>query len=142
MGSQLVLNQGAQQSFVFNDYRASAFVGGLGSGKTYALNARGLVLAQQPKVGFWGPRGCLAAINYPVLKDVVLPQFFEMIDGTGLLLDYSKQEKKALLIPINEHGVPDRRLGERPVSFSTTRRNRPCIFSAVSCDTTRSPPDL
>ena len=110
MGKPLVLNHGAQQAFVFNDYRASAYVGGLGSGKTYGLNARGLVLSQQPKVGFWGPRGCLAAINYPVLKDVVLPQFFEMIDGTGLLLDYSKQEKKALLVPNNEFGVPDRRL--------------------------------
>jgi hypothetical protein len=106
----LLLNPGAQQNFVFNSHRASAFVGGLGSGKTYALNARGLVLAQQPKVGFWGPRGCLAAINYPVLKDVVLPQFLEMVDGTGLLLDYKKNEKKALLVPYNDQGVPDRRL--------------------------------
>ena len=106
----LVLNAGAQENFVFNDHRASAFVGGLGSGKTYALNARGLVLSQQPKVGFYGPRGCLAAINYPVLKDVVLPQFLEMVDGSGLLLDYKKNEKKALLVPFNQNGVPDRRL--------------------------------
>ena len=105
----LLLNAGAQENFVFNEHRASAFVGGLGSGKTYALNARGLVLAQQPKVGFWGPRGCLAAINYPVLKDVVLPQFLEMVDGTGLLLDYKKNEKKALLVPYGPNG-PDRRL--------------------------------
>ena len=108
--SKLVLNDGAQQEFVTNDYRASAFVGGLGSGKTFALNARGITLSMQPKVGFWGPRGCLAAINYPVLKDVVLPQFLEMMDGTGLLLDYLRAEKKALLIPYNEQGVPDRRL--------------------------------
>lgn len=106
----LQLNAGAQQNFVFNDFRASAFVGGLGSGKTYALNARGLILSQQPKVGYWGPRGCLAAINYPVLKDVVLPQFFEMIDGSNLLLDYIKSEKKALLVPLNDQGQPDRRL--------------------------------
>lgn len=106
----LLLNAGAQQNFVFNDHRASAFVGGLGSGKTYALNARGLVLAQQPKVGFWGPRGCLAAINYPVLKDVVLPQFLEMVDGTNMLLDYKKNEKKALLVPCGPNGVPDRSL--------------------------------
>jgi hypothetical protein len=105
----LTLNAGAQQTFVFNDFRASAFVGGLGSGKTYALNARGLVLSQQQKVGYWGPRGCLAAINYPVLKDVVLPQFLEMVDSTGLLLDYLKAEKKALLIPVGPNG-PDRKL--------------------------------
>ena len=107
----LVLNAGAQENFVFNTHRASAFVGGLGSGKTYALNARGLILSQQPKVGFWGPRGCLAAINYPVLKDVVLPQFLEMVDGSGLLLDYKKNEKKALMVPTNpDTGQPDRRL--------------------------------
>ena len=109
----LTLNPGAQEDFVFNSHRASAFVGGLGSGKTYALNARGLVLAQQPKVGFWGPRGCLAAINYPVLKDVVLPQFLEMVDGTGLLLEYKKNEKKALLVPYNSDGMPDRNLVKR-----------------------------
>lgn len=39
-----------------------------------------------------------------------MPQFFEMIDGTGLLLDYIKSEKKALLIPIGPNGAPDRRL--------------------------------
>lgn len=45
----------------------------------------------------YGPRGVVAAINYPVLQDVVLPQFFEMVDGTGLLHEYRKSEKKALL---------------------------------------------
>lgn len=110
MGKALSLNAGAQQDFVFNDHRASAYIGGLGAGKTYAMLARGIMMSAQPKHGYWGPRGCFAAINYPVLKDVVLPQFFEMIDGTGLLLDYIKSEKKALLVPYNEHGVPDRSL--------------------------------
>ena len=93
-----------------NPHRASAYVGGLGSGKTFALIARGLQLSTQAKNSFWGPRGCIAAINYPVLKDVVLPLFFEMVDGTDMLLDYIKSEKKALLVPTNDQGVPDRRL--------------------------------
>ena len=33
-----------------------------------------------------------------------------MVDGTGLLIDYSRQDKKALLVPTNDDGVPDRRL--------------------------------
>lgn len=107
---EILFNPGAQEEFVTNPHRASAFIGGLGSGKTFAMLARGLMKAQQPKRGFYGPRGCFAAINYPVLKDVVLPQFFEMMDGSDLLLDYSKGEKKALLVPFNEHGEPDRRL--------------------------------
>jgi len=106
----LLMNAGAQQAFFEDDSRATAFIGGLGSGKTFADIAKGLRYCQQPKVGFYGPRGCLAAINYPVLKDVVLPQFFEMVDGTDLLLDYSKQEKKALLVPFNDYGEPDRSL--------------------------------
>jgi hypothetical protein len=107
---EIILNPGAQERFVGNDLRASAFIGGLGSGKTFAMLARGLIRSMQPKRGFWGPRGCFAAINYPVLKDVVLPQFFELMDGSDLLLDYQKVEKKALLVPFNDRGEPDRRL--------------------------------
>jgi hypothetical protein len=107
---EILLNPGAQTEFVTNPYRASAYIGGLGSGKTFANIARGLIKAQQPKRGFYGPRGCFAAINYPVLKDVVLPQFFEMMDESDLLLDYQKQEKKALLVPFNDEGEPDRTL--------------------------------
>jgi hypothetical protein len=106
----LDLNAGAQLAFFNDESRATAFIGGLGSGKTFADIAKGLKYAAQPKQGFYGPRGCLAAINYPVLKDVVLPQFMEMVDGTGMLLDYVKSEKKALLVPFNEHGEPDRTL--------------------------------
>lgn len=77
---------GNQKDFVSNEARASAYIGGLGSGKTFSGIARGLKFSQQPmpKDQFHGPRGCIAAINYPVLEDVVLPQFFEMMDGAGL----------------------------------------------------------
>ena len=107
---EILLNPGNQETFVRNSKRASAYIGGLGSGKTFANIARGLMFSQQPKVGFYGPRGCLAAINYPVLKDVVLPQFFEMMEDSDLLLDYAKAEKKALLVPFNAGGEPDRSL--------------------------------
>lgn len=83
---EAVVRFAAQKEFVNNPQRASAYIGGLGSGKTFAGIARGLKFSQQPMAQdqFHGPRGCIAAINYPVLEDVVLPQFFEMMDGSGL----------------------------------------------------------
>jgi phage terminase large subunit len=79
--------------------RYAAYIGGLGSGKTFAGNARGIAFSQQPTPPdtLFGPRGCCAAISYPVLKDVVVPSFFGVIEGTGLLLDYVKSEKKAII---------------------------------------------
>jgi hypothetical protein len=96
---RVTLNEGAQKAFVSNPHRASAYIGGLGSGKTFAGIARAIQFAQQPKAEgtMWGPRGCVAAINYPVLKDVVLPQFLDMVEGTGLLLEYRRAENKAIL---------------------------------------------
>jgi hypothetical protein len=98
-GKVITLNPGAQQDFVRNTHRASAYIGGLGSGKTWAGIARGLSFSQQPKAEgtVWGPRGCIAAINYPVLKDVVLPQFLDMVEGTGMLKEFKKSENKAIL---------------------------------------------
>ncbi len=77
---------GAQKDFVNNPQRASAYIGGLGSGKTFAGIARGLKFSQQPvpQGQFHGPRGCIAAINYPVLEDVVFPQFFDIMNDSGL----------------------------------------------------------
>jgi hypothetical protein len=81
-----VKRYGAQKEFVNNDSKASAYIGGLGSGKTFSGIVRGLKFSQQPmpKGEFHGPRGCIAAINFPVLEDVVLPQFFEVMDESGL----------------------------------------------------------
>lgn len=101
-----VRRYGAQKDFVSNPERGSAYIGGLGSGKTFAGIARGLKFSQQPMPDgtFHGPRGCIAAINYPVLEDVVLPQFFEMMDGSGLWktgkqeTSWLSSKKKARLI--------------------------------------------
>ena len=108
----ITLNPGAQQEFFDNTNRASAYIGGLGSGKTYAGLARGLKFAQQPIHGYWGPRGVCATVNWPALRDIVLPQFMEMMDGTGLWKtgsqddSYLKVEKRARLKA--NCGCPDR----------------------------------
>ena len=79
-------NPGAQNAFVKNDVRASAYIGGLGSGKTFAGILRGLEFSQQPIAPdtMYGPRGLIAAINYRVLMDVIVPEFMAMMDGTGM----------------------------------------------------------
>lgn len=99
MPKTFVLNEGSQRDFVTNDSRYSAYIGGLGSGKTFAGIARGLRFAQQtkPKGALYGARGLVGAINYPVLNRVVLPQFWEMVEGTDLVADWRASEKKATL---------------------------------------------
>jgi hypothetical protein len=101
-----VVRSGQQKDFVNNPQRASAYIGGLGSGKTFSGIARGLKFSQQPmkKGMFHGPRGAILAINYPVLDDVIMPQFFEMMDGSGLWktgkqeTSYLSSKRKARLI--------------------------------------------
>lgn len=101
-----VVRTGPQRDFLNNPHRASAFIGGLGSGKTWVGIARGLKFSQQPlRAGqYHGPRGAILAINYPVLDDVIMPQFFEMMDGSGLWktgnqdTSYVASKRKARLI--------------------------------------------
>lgn len=98
-------NPGAQKDFIESEARMSAYIGGLGSGKTFALVVRALRKSMQrvPTGQVSGPRILLGAISYPVLKDVVLPQFFEVTEGSGLWKgkgpedSYLRSDKKALL---------------------------------------------
>lgn len=55
--------------------------------------------AHQPKIPgtLYGPRGVVGAISYPVLRDVVLPQFWEMVEGTDLVAEWRASEMKATL---------------------------------------------
>lgn len=100
---ELNLNPGAQTEFVHSDAQFAAFIGGLGSGKTFAGLARGLRLCLQPKVGsqYHAPRGVVAASTYPVLNDNILPQLEAMVEQTGLAnfkKDYRKATKELTLI--------------------------------------------
>jgi len=80
----ITLNPGAQYGFVNDGARGCAYIGGLGSGKTFAGFAKGLAMSQQPLQGATGPRGVISAASYPVLRVVILPAFFEFMEGTGL----------------------------------------------------------
>ena len=101
--AELDLNPGSQEAFVKNDDLYSAFIGGLGSGKTFAGLARGLRMSLQPKPKgqYHAPRGVVAASTYPVLNDNILPQLEAMVEKTGLAnwsKDYKKSTKELTLI--------------------------------------------
>lgn len=82
---RIVLNEGPQRAFVKSKARAAAYVGGIGSGKTFSGIVKGLEKSQAPvPVGFSGPRGLIGASTEAVLKKVLLPQFFEIMEGTDL----------------------------------------------------------
>ena len=100
--AKLSLNPGAQEDFVRGDEKFSAYIGGLGSGKTWAGIARGLKFATQPKPEgvFHAPHGIIAAVSYPALRDIIIPQLQEITARTGLAeweRDYKKSEKELTL---------------------------------------------
>ena len=100
---QLELNPGAQEAFVHNEHLYSAYIGGVGSGKTYAGFARALKYAMQtkPEGQFHGPRVTVAAATYPLLMDAVVPPAQEILALTGVA-DWDKsfkKQKKELHLP-------------------------------------------
>ena len=102
MSRKLSLNPGAQEEFVRGDEKFSAYIGGLGSGKTWAGIARGLKYALQPKPPdtYHAPHGIIAAVSYPALRDIIIPKLQEVMAYTGLAeweRDYKKSEKELTL---------------------------------------------
>ncbi len=98
----LSLNPGAQEAFVLGEDKYSAFLGGLGSGKTYAGILRGLKFALQPKPQgvYHPPHGIIAAVSYPALRDIIVPKLEEVMALTGLAdmdKDYHKQTMELTL---------------------------------------------
>ena len=78
------LNPGAQYDFVMSDARHNAYMGGRGAGKSYASVVRGLKYAQQPKPpGQLPPVGCLLAISFPQLRDIVYPALYLVFEHLG-----------------------------------------------------------
>lgn len=83
--NEIKLNPGAQYDFVTNNYRHSAYMGGRGAGKTFALVVRGLRFAHQPvPEGLSPPVGCLLTDSFPHLKDIVYPAVYQVFDLAGM----------------------------------------------------------
>lgn len=114
MTEPLNLNPGAQDAFVHDESLYTAYVGGLGSGKSYAGLAKVLKYATQPKSGYSGPRITVASATYPNLRDAILPLMQELVAQTGVAKwtrDYIKSEKR-LHLPGNDGDILFRSLDD------------------------------
>lgn len=101
----------AQAAFYRSTARFSAFVGGIGSGKTWVGAARALVSAVR-----LGGVGMVVAPTYPMLRDATLRTLLEVAESVGLPVELARQE---MILRIPGHGemmlrsasVPDRLRG-------------------------------
>jgi phage terminase large subunit len=110
----LTLNPGAQTDFVHDEELYTAYIGGLGSGKSYALLAKMLKYATQPKSGYAGPRCTIASATFPNLRDTIIPLMQELVAQTGVARwqrDYVKSEKR-LHLPGNDADILFRSLDD------------------------------
>lgn len=67
----------SQKAFVLGEESFSAYLGGVGAGKTFANILRNLMGLSQPRPPgvLEAPRGLLGAESYPVLDDIIMPQW-------------------------------------------------------------------
>lgn len=82
-----------QIRFLNLNARYIAFIAGLGSGKTYAL----CMWALKKAINQRGFRGLMASRTYPMLRDVVIPTFFE-VTPAFLIEDFNRRDNKIKII--------------------------------------------
>lgn len=80
-----------QMDFWENDARFRAFVGGVGSGKTYAGV---LDILRQPA----GSRGAVIAPTYRMLMDATLDTLMKIFDEAGLIQEWIKSEMRMVTV--------------------------------------------
>lgn len=80
-----------QKSFITSKAKYPAFIGGVGSGKTYSGCLRALLRLDA------GMDGMVIAPTYPMLRDVVQRTFLEWCDRLEIRYSFSKSEEKAEL---------------------------------------------
>jgi len=81
-----------QTEFHRNPAKYCAFIGGVGSGKTFAGFAEGMKYA----VLHAGSRGMVVSPTYPMLKDAILP-FLETRLPRYLIREFNKQDKRLVI---------------------------------------------
>lgn len=81
-----------QYNFVCSEDMLSAFVGGIGSGKSFAGCVKTLKKAMQSKTV-----GMVTAPTYTMLRDATMRSFFDLAESA--VLDFKKGEMTAILAP-------------------------------------------
>lgn len=84
---------GQQWDFVHDDHRYVAFIGGRGSGKTYAGSWKAVYRAMEPGLGI------IAAPDFPMLEFGAKRAFFERLEEMRLPFNY-QQQKGLVTIPM------------------------------------------
>lgn len=78
-----------QYDFLRSDARFDGYVGGVGSGKTFAGCLKSLRATKT------SPRGAIVAPTYPMLKDAVLPTWDELSEGG--VAEFNKADMRATM---------------------------------------------
>lgn len=80
-----------QTPFLISKNKFPAFVGGLGSGKTFIGCLRAIIEA------FKGQDGIILAPTYPMLKDATQEVFFDILDTAGIFYEWNKSDQVVYL---------------------------------------------
>jgi len=87
-----------QKRFVLDPARFPAYVGGIGSGKSFAGAAKVISRIARKELGM------VAAPTYPMLRDATQRTLFAMLDDLGVGYEYRKTENQ-LVIPSSGHEI-------------------------------------
>lgn len=87
-----------QYEFVSDTARFSAYIGGIGSGKTYAGAVKVLQRLRQPGYGL------IAAPTYPMLRDSTQRTLLDLMETTPLKFDWHKSDN-TITIPASGHTI-------------------------------------
>lgn len=96
-----------QRNFVLGEEVFSAYIGGVGAGKTFGNLLRNLLILGQPRPegAMEAPRGLIGAESYPVLDDIIIPQWEKIQNQIKHLapnspmreVEYIRSKKRAML---------------------------------------------
>lgn len=87
-----------QRRFVLDPARFPAYVGGIGSGKSFAGAAKVIARIARKELGM------VAAPTYPMLRDATQRTLFAMLDDLGIAYEYRKGDNQ-LVIPASGHEI-------------------------------------
>ncbi len=80
-----------QEEFIFSDRKYTAFIGGVGSGKTWAGCLKSIMHCRP------GYDGMIIAPTYPMLRDVTQRKFFELLEDAEIKYEFLKTEERAFV---------------------------------------------
>jgi hypothetical protein len=99
-------NSDAQQKFIHTTAKRSAYIGGVGAGKTLALCLRAYLLAYT----YPGNRGMLCRFTYPEIRDSLIPTFRQIIPRELMvnpdILDRKDIASQSLLVQSRDPDQP------------------------------------